>query len=393
MMRIFRWLPSTIPIALLALGAASARSAEPVVTPAVDGLFQAFERHPLVGLGDRHNLAQGHLLYENLIRDPRFAREVGNVVVEFGGAQHQAVIDRYVNGETVPYAELRQVWMNVAGWIPTVEGAYFAHFFFQVRQTNRSLPVDQRIKVWLGEPPIDWSTIHTREAWQAIASGRDHHAARLITDNILAKGQRALVIYGAYHFADVDPEETKVLARWAQIDAPAAAAVRRALQKIVEDTYPGAFFVAQVYTGFGDATCSRSIESGFAKWPTPALAAPVLGTSLEAELRKCLPKRSPNPNPDRSLPENMPDFVRDFIRANVNDHVLFRGDAMLYLGPADALTFSPRLPDAWLDEDYRREIGRRLKIMTGQELPDSYGRNLPESMHFTQRDHADGTTR
>src|SRR5690348_15600261 len=82
----------------------------PTVRPGFDGIFEAFQTHPLVGLGETHRRAQEIDFYTALIRDPRFARDVGNVVVEFGGAAHQDIIDRYVAGEDVPYLELRKVW-------------------------------------------------------------------------------------------------------------------------------------------------------------------------------------------------------------------------------------------------------------------------------------------
>jgi hypothetical protein len=40
------------------------------------------------------------------------------VVVEFGGSAAQGIIERYVNGEDVPFTELRHVWTDVVGWIP-----------------------------------------------------------------------------------------------------------------------------------------------------------------------------------------------------------------------------------------------------------------------------------
>ena len=40
--------------------------------------------------------------YAVLLRDPRFARDVGNVVLEVGDAAQQETIDRYVNGENIP---------------------------------------------------------------------------------------------------------------------------------------------------------------------------------------------------------------------------------------------------------------------------------------------------
>jgi hypothetical protein len=71
----------------------------PIISPATDGIFAAFKTHPLVGLSEWHGLAQELDFYVALLRDPRFAAEVGNVVVEVGDASQQAVIDRYVNGE------------------------------------------------------------------------------------------------------------------------------------------------------------------------------------------------------------------------------------------------------------------------------------------------------
>src|SRR4051812_35644933 len=77
--------------------------APPAIADAADGIFTAFQTHPLVGLGEWHGLAQEEDYYVALVRDPRFARDVGNIVLESGVATHQAVVDRYVNGEKVPY--------------------------------------------------------------------------------------------------------------------------------------------------------------------------------------------------------------------------------------------------------------------------------------------------
>ena len=55
------------------------------IVPGTDGIFLAFQTHSVVGIADWHGLAQEEDFYIDLIRDPRFAKEVGNVVVEFGG--------------------------------------------------------------------------------------------------------------------------------------------------------------------------------------------------------------------------------------------------------------------------------------------------------------------
>lgn len=172
-----------------------------VVQPAADGVFEAFESHPLVGLSDHHGFAQAMAFYATLVRDPRFARDVGNVVVEFGAGGRQDIIDRYLAGETVPYVELRTVWSDTVGWVPTAGYLGFAEFFAAVRETNAALPPNRRIRVWLGEPPIDWSSA-TRAQIMTAMNARDTRPAGIIVENILASGKKALVIYGGVHFSN-----------------------------------------------------------------------------------------------------------------------------------------------------------------------------------------------
>jgi hypothetical protein len=174
-------------------------SPHPSVVPAAEGIFVAFQSHSIVGMADWHGLAQEEDFYVDLIRDPRFTEEIGNVVVEFGGAAQQDTIDRYVAGEDIPYEQLRRVWTDTVGWIPTVTALGYLNFFAQVRAVNEGLPLSQRIHIWLGEPPIDWSKIKTSADLTQL-SQRDRYPAELIKSQILAKRRKALVIYGSLHF-------------------------------------------------------------------------------------------------------------------------------------------------------------------------------------------------
>jgi hypothetical protein len=72
---------------LISQEAKSSTLPPPTVTSGIDGILEAFQTHPVVGLGDIHGMAQEEDFYAALIRDPRFAKDVGNVVVEFGDAQ------------------------------------------------------------------------------------------------------------------------------------------------------------------------------------------------------------------------------------------------------------------------------------------------------------------
>jgi hypothetical protein len=342
------------------------------IQPAIDGIFTAFETHPLVGLAGKHGLAQSMEFYEALIRDSRFARDVRNVVVEFGGAARQDVIDRYANGEMVPYTELRQVWTDTVGWTPTVQHLGYAHFFAQVRETNRALPPEQRIRVWLGDPPIIWKAIETYEQYFPILLTRDSHAAGIIIDNILTRNQKALVIYGGQHFHPVSAEEKALRAQWAQADPQGSVLFGLTLQGLVEAKYPDAFFIVQVYDGFDDQECTARFEERIKDWRMPALAAPVRGTTLERDLRVCASRSRVN----LGFPQTMPQALQDILRAQYDD-VLLSGDGILFHGPAASLTKSPMFPDLNLDEEYRQEISRQRKIKRGQALPDGWGRDVP----------------
>ena len=340
-----------------------------IVQPAADALFAAFDAHPLVGLSDNHGLAQEMEFYENVIRDPRFARDVGNVVVEFGGAARQDVIDRYVNGEIVPYADLRQVWTDTVGWLPTVVYLGYAHFFTVVRETNSKLPPQARIKVWLGEPPIIWSTVHTHAEYMEIDATRDSHAAKLIVSQILNKNEKALVIYGGGHLAPSSEESAQYL-DLRKVD-PTATPSRR-LRALVEASYPGAFFIVRLYTGFENRVCTMKFERRFARWSMPAMAAISSGSTLEREMRRC---GRPSGLVYFYAP-NVPQAFRDF-RERQLDNYLSLADAVLFLGSAESLTKSPILPDLYLDEEYREEISRQMEIKTGKPLSATWGRNTP----------------
>jgi hypothetical protein len=350
------WAGAAIPT--VAAARASNRPA-PTVRPAIDGILAAFEKRPLVGLGDMHDMAQQEDFFATLIRDPRFAKEVGNVVVEFGTATHQDILDRYINGGSVSYAELRSVWSDVVGWIPTVTGLGYMNFFVQVRTINLSLPPDRRIRVWLGEPVIEWSKVKTLADINPVMSQRDSYPAAIIKHEILAKGKKALVIYGAGHF-DMPgmPEEFGI----------------QGLQSLVEDDYPHAFFVVLPYWGFVEKACSAAFEQTYSNWPIPALAFPVRGSTIEDALRKPGCHASP-PIPPIRMPNKtkteLAEINAKFAMAQENLMSGMNGDALLYLGPAATLTQTPQEPSIYLDATYRVEINRRNQIRGFPLLPDA----------------------
>ena len=98
-------------------GLVNAQRAAPA-TPAVPiepvtGILEMFKTHDVVALSEgSHGNEQGHAFRLALIRDRRFPATVNDIVVEFGNALYQDVIDRFVQGEQVAYEELRKVWQD-----------------------------------------------------------------------------------------------------------------------------------------------------------------------------------------------------------------------------------------------------------------------------------------
>jgi hypothetical protein len=337
------------PLAAFVLLCAQAPTAPPpTVTKAEDGIFAAFRTHPLVGIREAHSLAQELDFYSALIRDPRFPTQVGNVVMELGDAAYQGTIDRFVNGDYVPYAELRKVWADTVGWSPTMDVLGSINVYATIRDVNLALPPGRRIKVWLGDPPADWSKIKTKADLAPLEAQRNSFPAALIEREILAKGRKALVIYGAQHLLYHPTDD------------------QNNLLALVSRAHPDAFFLVMPYPGYNTADCAARIENHFKDFSTPILVTPVRGTAWEADIWQ--PGCTPVPRAANTTAEAFDSILRE--------HMVMT-DALLYLGPASSLVKSPEDLDIYLDLDFRAEINRRQLIRNGRPLTGNDARGNP----------------
>src|SRR5213593_2745246 len=185
-------------VVLLAVAAATGVGQQPaphpaVPVPAIPAILDAFRTHDVVALGDSGD--QGYAFLVSLVRDPRFAQIVNDIVVESGNALYQDIMDRYVRGQDVPDVDLRQAWQNTTQPTPTWDGPNYQGFFKAVRTVNGSLSRERQLRVLLGDPPIDWRNVRGREDHQRWIAMRDTYPADLIRQEVLAKGRRALVVY------------------------------------------------------------------------------------------------------------------------------------------------------------------------------------------------------
>jgi len=179
-------------------------------------LIAAFDRFNLIGLGERHQTLEDSQFRLKLIRDPEFARKVNDIVIEFGNPRHQSVLDRYVDGEDVPYAELSKVWLDTTQRASRIwSSPIYEDLITVVRSVNFGLPKEKRLRVLAGDYPMDWSLFDLELARplprpEVLKSewpypDRDAAAATVIRKEVLDKNRKALVIFGGGHFLRNDP--------------------------------------------------------------------------------------------------------------------------------------------------------------------------------------------
>src|SRR5262245_9392192 len=176
---------------------ASAEPAGAASRSAAEGVLSLFERAPLVGLAEHHRRREVHDFLLALVDHPRFGEVVDDVVVEFGNARHQELVDRYVAGEDVPPAELCRVWRDTTQWL-VWDSPLYQRFFEHVRERNLARPAGERVRVLLGDPPIPWEEVKDAASYRRFA-GRDTHFAEVVEREVLARNRRALLVTGSGH--------------------------------------------------------------------------------------------------------------------------------------------------------------------------------------------------
>ncbi len=320
-----------------------AKAPEPKPTKAVEGLLEVFDRYPLVALGEAHQSRTEHEFIAALIKHPAFAAKVNDIVVEFGNALYQPIMDRYIAGETVARTDLRQVWRNTTQPTMILDAPIYERFFGAVRAVNQNLPKQKQLRVLLGDPPIDWDAIKSRAELKPSMFDRDGHFVSVVEKEALAKGRKALLISGTAHLIRCCLSESQ------------------GVTAAIEKSHPGAVFVVMPHQGFGER--NDVLEKRLASWPNPGLAhvkntwlgglSPGVGYPVSNSIIILLPDGGRIP------------FSSKFKGMKFQDMT----DAYLYLGPKDSVIIDDTIPPEVLqDEEYQRELQRRQQLRGGNQM-------------------------
>jgi hypothetical protein len=317
--------PFVLIVAVLMVSTATWAQVAPPRRPAtpvdpVAGIIDAFRKHAIVALGEGgHGNEQAHRFRLALIRDRRFAATVNDIVVESGSARYQDVMDRFVRGEDVPRDVLVRAWRDTTQPGAIWDLPIYEEMFRAVRDVNASLPPERRLRVLLGDPPVEWETVKTLrdlDRWGA----RDSHAVDVIQREVLAKRRRALVVYGDDHLA-------RQIRSLGAGDEPPANIVG------ILEAAGTTVFVVHTETRMDLPAIQADVRS----WPIPSLAR-VNGTVLGGA------DYEPNPR----------------LRARRIDELF---DAVVYLGPSSSITFSQLDPATCADQAYLQMRLARVSLL------------------------------
>jgi hypothetical protein len=306
----------------------------PTPEPAIPAVLAAFDRYEVVALDAAHGMKDVDDFILTLIRHPAFSEKVNDIAVECGNALYQPVLDRYIAGEDVPFAEARKAWRNTSQFMCSTS-PFFEQLFPLVRALNQKVPSGKRLRVVACDPALDWEQIKTRADFPK-GFDRDMSAATVMEKEVFSKHRKALMLFGIYHLTHA-------------ADAKDPSAV-----SIYEKEHPNLTFVVSDLGTF-DTDSPALSSSPFVSWPIPSFAR-AKGTWLGAlDLSQFLPAGisidkdcNVHMNNPKSLQRPMEDFV----------------DAFLYFGPQD-LRLKEQMPaDVTSDSDYMTELQRR-EAMSG----------------------------
>lgn len=327
---------TSLALAFLLVSPVSARS-----RGAVGEIARQFDRHPLIMIGELHRGIETHAFLQQLLRDPRFICKADDVVVEFGNSRLQALADSYASGGEVSESQLQSLWRETA--VPlTWNSPVYRQIYETVRDINRQHLCAHPLRILLGDPPLDWSKVHTARELEAF-SDRDASYADVVEREVLARHHRALLIAGKLHAMKLLPLDHR-----SDHEEPTVA-------ELIERRHPGGLF--SIMTVPLD-NAAKALRMG----PAPSFRV-VHGSELE------------------SMDFQLTDYDSTVTWSTVNGKEVWKlepakgwprmgevVDGLLYLGGNHSI-YPP--PTIYLDPVYQQELRRRAAIIkdySGQDF-------------------------
>lgn len=293
--------------------------------------------HRVVALGENHGHRELHEWLLGVLADPRVARALDVIVVEFATRQHQGLLDRLVAGEPVPADSIAWIWRDtILSPSPIWDQPVYARFFDGVRRLNLDREDGRRYRVRAGDAAVDWSSVEERA--DLVFPDRSASMGDVVREEVRA-GHRVLLIAGSAHLTRVPMIRTnRNDVPWAEVTV-----VMR-----IELHHPGSTAVIRSMGRFEAVDHARL--TGVPRGALVPLAGTWLGRIPANGITRM---RNMDGSPFR--------LYGDATLADL-------ADLVLYWGPPDANHFPDLAPGTFADEPAWAELDRRSRVVRGQPL-------------------------
>lgn len=332
------------------VGGAQAAAAKPL--DPIAGIVDAFKTHDVVALGEGdHGNEQGAAFRAKLYRDPRFQAVVNDIVVESGNGRYQAMMDRYIAGETVPEKELRRAWLETTQPTSVWDCDIYADMFRTIREINQKLPGTKQLRVLLGDTPYTYDPANPG----ARTRRNDSFPAEQIQQEVIAKKRKALIVYGEMHFLRREPEPPPPMPG-RPVRPPSESIV------ILLEKSGVKVFSIWAFTGLGQDL--SALQPDIATWKKPSLTLIKDTTLGTAPFTFYYPKGSGmtmRPGPNGPVPVDLGEAIAGVMQEQF--------DAVLYLGPKTEITYCKLPKSLCADPEYVEMRTSRLLAMRPPGTP------------------------
>jgi hypothetical protein len=341
-----------------AAAGADSRS-DPAPREPIGAVLDLFEGKRVVALSDLHGCSQELDFLESLISSPDFLSTVNVLTWELGNSRYQSLMDEYIlDGAMLPLTDLQKCWRentqaNLLGDTPRL-----VELLAKIRDVNRAVEKERRLRVLLIDPPVDWSEIQRRADVRRELFDRDAHIAKVIEDEVYSKGKKALFFAGPAHLVRRKPGQAG--APKARVDSRGGTALDR-----LESAHPGT--TASVWVHGASPDEHGKTTEAIRSWPKPSVAA-IRGTWYETLQQPALMKRRPPrliaSKPQKGVETPLPPDGGPLQGESAGLSVW---DAVLYLGAREELTRLPTLDVDQVDAHWAAELRRRRRLL---DMPD-----------------------
>jgi hypothetical protein len=180
--------------------------------PAKDYILDLFEKNDLVILCERdHRENTQYDFLKELMSDPRFIKNVGNIFFETGMRNLNPELNDFVHSENLSENEVEEKLIELqrkSDYFPLWEMYNFYDQNKQIYTINQSLPDDEKINIYPADIAVNLDSLsveYLEDFWNGDVDNRDKLMAEYIIENFekiknsKAKRKKALVIMNYRH--------------------------------------------------------------------------------------------------------------------------------------------------------------------------------------------------